>query len=64
MARYHREDIRPGVIIELDCGEPVHFPQPRVPSPPDFSAVSIQLDQVKAKIETLRETLRAARARK
>lgn len=72
MPFYEKSEIRRGMYMELDAPTPAYVKrsQPRAPrygdppAPPDFSAVSANLDQVRQRIEKLRDDFRAARQRK
>ena len=60
---YERKDIRPGQFMTKNGGPCIEAP--RAPRYGDnFSAVSARLDQVKARLEKLRDDFRAARQSK
>jgi hypothetical protein len=67
MTYYEKDEIRAGIFLTKDGGQ-VSFPPRPKPRPPrygdNFSAVSEQLNQVKARIEKLSADLRAAKQRR
>lgn len=73
MPFYDRDDIRPGLLMTLDCSGVgpayIKMSPPRPPvrygdEPPDFSEISQRLDETRQRLEKLRADLRAVRGRK